>query len=55
MYELYNGSERLMGALERRMDDAEFIQALSNLLYYCEGQLQQDIKALRDRLDQAQK
>ena len=51
MYELMNGSERLMGAIERRVDDPEFMEALAELLFYDEDQLAQDIQALRDRLD----
>ena len=51
MYELYNGSERLMGAIERRMEDPEFMAALADLLYYQPEQLPEDIQALRDRLD----
>ena len=51
MYELHNGSERLMGAIERRMEDPEFMAALADLLFYDEDQLAQDIQALRDRLD----
>lgn len=52
MYELMNGSERLMGAIERRTDDPEFMAALADLLYYQPEQLPEDIRALRDRLDQ---
>ena len=53
MYELYNGSERLMGAIERQMDDAAFIAELASLLHYQPEQLPQDIQALRDRLGQS--
>lgn len=52
MYELYNGSERLMGAIERRVEDPEFLEALADLLYYQPEQLHDDIQALRDRLNQ---
>lgn len=55
MYELMNGSERLMGAIERRVENPEFMAALADLLYYQPEQLQEDLQALRDRLDQAQK
>ena len=48
MYELMNGSRRLVDALERRMDDPESLAALADDLYYCEDQLKQDIQALVD-------
>lgn len=51
MYELYRGSERLMGAIERRADDPEFMAGLAALLCYQPEQLSEDIQALRDRLD----
>ena len=54
MYELHSGSERLMGAIERRMDDADFMAALADLLYYQPEQLADDIRALRDRLEQGE-
>ena len=51
MYELINGSERLMGAIERRVEDPEFMVTLADLLFYDEDQLAQDIKALSDRCE----
>ena len=51
MYELINGSERLMGAIERRVEDPEFMVTLADLLFYDEDQLAQDIQALSDRLE----
>lgn len=55
MYELYNGSERLMNAIEHRIDDASFMAALADLLYYKPEQLRQDLQALRDRLEETHK
>lgn len=52
MYELYNGSERLMDSIERRMDDEAFVAELADLLYYDADQMVQDIQALRDRLEE---
>ncbi len=54
MYELYNGSERLMGAIENRVSDPVFLHQLAELLYYEPEQLAQDVQALRDRLDQSE-
>ena len=51
MYELINGSERLIGAIERRVEDPEFMVTLADLLFYDEDQLAQDIKALSDRCE----
>ena len=48
MYELYNGSSRLVGALERVKEDPERMKVLADLLYYCQDQLSQDIQALSD-------
>ncbi len=44
--------ERLLDAIERRIDDTEFIQELADLLYYCPDTLLQDLQALRERVDQ---
>lgn len=52
MYELYNGSERLLYALKRRLDDPVFINNLASVLYYQPEQLVQDIQALLDRVRQ---
>lgn len=48
MYELKNGSARLVGALERYADDSARLKALAQILNYQESQLKQDIKALVD-------
>lgn len=55
MYELMNGSERLMDSIERRMDDEAFVAELADLLYYDTDQMVQDIQALRDRLEKGEK
>ena len=48
MYEFFNGSSRLVGALERCADDPDRLAVLARLLCYCPDQLQQDVKALVD-------
>lgn len=48
MYELFNGSARLVGALERCAQDPERIKYLADVLSYCDDQLMQDIEALAD-------
>ena len=53
MYELKTGSARLVGALERCMDDPERMAHLASILYYCEDQLPQDIQALVDYYQKA--
>ena len=53
MYELKNGSARLVGALERCMDDPERMAHLTSILYYCADQLPQDIQALVDYYEKA--
>ena len=52
MYEFYNGSARLVGALERMKEDPERINQLASVLYYCEDQLKEDIQALADYYSQ---
>ena len=51
MYELINGSARLVSALEGIKDDPGRMRRLANILYYCEEQLGQDIAALADFYD----
>lgn len=41
-----------MGAIECRVEDPEVMAALADLLFYQPEQLQEDIRALCDRLDQ---
>ncbi len=53
MYELKNGSARLVGALERMKEDPERVKQLASILYYCEDQLVQDIQALSDYYGQS--
>ena len=55
MYELRNGSARIVGALERCKDDPERMRHLASILYYCEDQLPQDIQALVDYYEKARK
>ena len=52
MYELMNGSARLIYALERMKEDSARMKRLANILYYCEDQLGQDIQALTDFFEQ---
>ena len=52
MYELMNGSARLVYALERCSGDPARMKRLANILYYCENQLGQDIQALADLFEQ---
>ena len=52
MYELINGSARLVYAMERMKEDPARIKRLANILYYCEDQLGQDIQALADFFEQ---
>ena len=53
MYELVNGSARLVGALERMKQDSERVQQLASVLYYEPSQLVQDIQALEDYYSQS--
>ena len=53
MYELVNGSARLVGALERMKEDPERINQLASVLYYEPSQLVQDIQALEDYYSQS--
>ena len=46
MYELMNGSARLVYALERCSGDPARMKRLADILYYCEDQLEQDVVAL---------
>ena len=55
MYEFKNGSARLVYALDRRKDDPESISALAKDLYYIPEQLIQDIQALVDYYEQAER
>lgn len=50
MYELENGSKRLAGALERAASDPAQLNRLAKLLNYMPEQLQQDIKAINDKV-----
>lgn len=52
MYELINGSARLVYAMERMKEDPARMKRLANILYYCEDQLGQDIQALVDYYEQ---
>lgn len=52
MYELMNGSARLVYALERCSGDPARMKRLADILYYCEEQLGQDIDALADCFEQ---
>ena len=52
MYELINGSARLVYAMERMKEDPVRMKRLANILYYCEDQLGQDIQALADFFEQ---
>lgn len=54
MYELKQGSARLVNALWNRAQDPEAIRKLAEVLYYVPEQLQEDIKALSDFYDQAE-
>ena len=53
MYELKQGSARLVYALESVSEDEAKIKALAHYLNYCEDQLEQDIQALIDYYEQA--
>lgn len=48
MYELKNGSERLVNALYQILDDDSRLQAISKALSYYKPQLAEDIQALQD-------
>ena len=48
MYELNNGTSRLVEALYNRKNDRKTIEVLSKELNYCDDQLKQDIQALYD-------
>lgn len=50
MYELENGSERLLCAITDRINDPAFVKDLAAVLYYKPEQLVLDIQALCDRL-----
>ena len=52
MYELKNGSARLVAALAAHRDDPVAVQYLAKALNYQTDQLRQDIDALVDRMDQ---
>ena len=52
MYELINGSTRLVYAMECMKEDPARMKRLANILYYCEDQLGQDIQALADFFEQ---
>lgn len=52
MYELMNGSARLVYALERCSGDPARMKHLADILYYCEDQLPQDVEALVDFYEQ---
>ena len=52
MYELKNGSARLVSALERSKDDDYKIRQIAVLLNYMPDQLKQDIQALTDFYNQ---
>ena len=54
MYELQNGSSRLVHALDRLSDDPERMVALAGILFYCNDQLKEDIRALVDYYETAQ-
>lgn len=51
MYEIKNGSARLVSALYRRKEDESFINQIAELLNYMPEQLKQDIDALHDYYD----
>lgn len=51
MYELYNGSTRLVSVLQERKDDSLTIKYIAHVLNYSPEQLVQDIQALSDRLE----
>ncbi len=51
MYEFYNGSTRLVSALQDRKDDSVAIQYIAHALNYSPKQLMQDIQALSDRCE----
>ena len=53
MYELKQGTARLVSALYNRKDDAATIQRLAALLDYMPQQLEEDIRALNDFYQQA--
>ena len=53
MYELFVGTERLVNALESAAGDKERTEDLACVLYYCSGQLAEDIRALSDFYQQA--
>ena len=55
MYELMNGSARLVYALERCSGDPARMKRLADILYYCEDQLAQDVEALVDFYEQSKK
>lgn len=48
MYELKNGTERLVNALSQILDDDYRLKAISEALAYYKPQLIDDIHALRD-------
>ena len=52
MYELKNGSARLINAIYNRNDNPGFIQNLARQLDYIPSQLQQDVQALNDYYEQ---
>ena len=54
MYELYNGTARLVFALDHTKENAAAIKMLAHVLNYYPEQLQQDIQALYDFYQQAE-
>ncbi len=48
MYEKFNGSDRLLRALENAVSDDYTLSQLANILFYCDDQLPQDVQALAD-------
>lgn len=51
MYELINGSKRLVNALYNRKDNRKIIERLAHELDYIPAQLAEDITALNDFMD----
>lgn len=54
MYELKNGTKRLVSALQAVSEDEQTIKRLASCLCYRPGQLQQDIEALCDYIRAAE-
>lgn len=54
MYELKNGSARLVYTLARHKEDPVALQYLAHALNYDQVQLQQDIQALMDFYQQSE-